>query len=196
MVKARRISTDKSLRAYIIGIALGDGNLSNPNSRATRLRVTCDTRYPRLVRHISTHIKKLLPDNKVSLIARTKTYADISCYSNHWEHLLQWRVGEGSKIKQSVSIPKWIKDNRQYTKHCLRGLLQTDGSRYIDRGYTMVNFTNSAERLARDVFSMMQSLGYKPNLQQFKTANGNVKYTVRLARDTSRFIKDIRYWKA
>lgn len=31
--------------AYIIGVAIGDGNLSNSNGRAVRLRVTCDNKY-------------------------------------------------------------------------------------------------------------------------------------------------------
>lgn len=33
---------DKRNLAYVIGIAFGDGNLSNPNGRAVRLRVSCD----------------------------------------------------------------------------------------------------------------------------------------------------------
>ena len=42
----------KNNLAYIIGIALGDGNLSNPNKRAVRLRITCDTGYPGLIENI------------------------------------------------------------------------------------------------------------------------------------------------
>jgi len=41
------------LLAYVVGVALGDGNLSNPNGRATRLRITCDAKYPRLARKIA-----------------------------------------------------------------------------------------------------------------------------------------------
>ena len=29
---------DRDLQAYVIGLAVGDGNLSNPNGRAVRLR--------------------------------------------------------------------------------------------------------------------------------------------------------------
>ncbi len=47
---------------------MGDGNLSNPNGRAVRLRVTCDLKYPGILERIQLAIKKLLPKNKVSII--------------------------------------------------------------------------------------------------------------------------------
>lgn len=103
------LNPDKELQAYIIGIALGDGNLSNPNGRAVRLRITCDRKYPYLIKQIISSIKKLLPDNKVSIVIRAKTFLDISCYSNYWEKFLGWKVGLGPKHKQNVSVPKWIK---------------------------------------------------------------------------------------
>src|SRR5579862_3288729 len=38
------LNTDRQLQAYVIGVAIG--NLSNPNGRADRLRITCDFKYP------------------------------------------------------------------------------------------------------------------------------------------------------
>jgi DNA-binding transcriptional regulator WhiA len=192
----KRISASKKLRAYIIGVALGDGNLSNPNGRAIRLRITCDGRYPHLAEHIRTSIQELLPDNAVVFVRRTKNYFDISCYSNYWEEILGWRAGKGSKIAQSVSVPEWIKNNRSYTRHCLCGLLQTDGSFYIDRGYSMINFTNSCERLAMDVKEMMASLDYHPNLQKLHYANGRIKYTIRVSRNARQFVRTVSFWKS
>ena len=86
----RQVNSDKKLHAYIIGIALGDGNLSNPNSRAVRLRVTCDKKYPKLYNFVKFSIKKLLPDNKVSIVNKKRNCLDISCYSNKWEKILGW----------------------------------------------------------------------------------------------------------
>jgi len=193
-MKKRRLSNDKKLRSYIIGIALGDGNLSNPNMRATRLRVTCDKKYIKLAHHIKTSIEKLLPENKTSFVDRKKNYLDISCYSNYWEQLLGWKAGKGRKIEQAISVPWWIKKNKHYIKNCLRGLLQTDGSIYNDRGYAMVNFVNHSKNLAQDVALMITALGYKPNTQQLKTKSGT-KYTVRVSKNTKGFIKEIKLWK-
>jgi hypothetical protein len=47
----------KSL-AYIIGVALGDGNLSK-NGGTTRLRVTCDNKYPKIITEITKHLKNI-----------------------------------------------------------------------------------------------------------------------------------------
>ena len=46
------LHADPQLQAYVVGVAIGDGNLSNPNGRAVRLRITCDKKYPALIARI------------------------------------------------------------------------------------------------------------------------------------------------
>ena len=99
------LSKNKNLQSYIIGIAIGDGNLSNPNHRATRLRVTCDKKYPLLIKRITISLQRLLPENKVSIVECKDNCIDISVYSNYLENLLGWQVGKGSKFDQKVSVP-------------------------------------------------------------------------------------------
>jgi hypothetical protein len=48
--RALSLHPDSELHAYVLGLAIGDGNLSNPNGRAVRLRITCDTKYPILIK--------------------------------------------------------------------------------------------------------------------------------------------------
>src|SRR3989344_3229913 len=146
----KRVSSDKNLHAYIVGLALGDGNLSNPNGRAVRLRITCDKKYPKLYKYILKSLQEFLPDNKASLVDR-ETCVDVYCYSNKLEDLLGWKTKGGSKYIQKVRIPNWILRNQQLTKECLRGLVQTDGSIYIDRGYLMVNIVSSISFLAESI---------------------------------------------
>ncbi len=190
----RRFSTDVKLRAYIVGLALGDGNLSNPNGRAVRLRITCDKKYPKLLTHICGSVHKLLPDNKVSRINREGA-VDVSGYSNRWEALLGWEARAGSKFKQKVSIPVWIKKDRVLQRECLRGLLQTDGSIYLDRKYKMVNFVSEIPSLALDVYALIKDLGYKISMQRFLNEFGKVKFTIRIATKTEAFLKDTNLWK-
>jgi len=187
------INQDKKLQAYIIGVALGDGNLSNSNKRAVRLRISCDKKYPLLIEGIIKNISLLLPKNKISIINR-KNCIDISCYSNHWTKLL-WDWNKGPKDIQNVSVPKWIKEDLKLSKECLRGLFQTDGSIYKDRKYLMVNFVNTTPNLSNDVFSMIKNLGYSPNLQKLKQLNGKTKHTIRISKDSEKFIKEIKFWK-
>jgi len=126
----------KETLAYVIGIAIGDGNLSNPNKRATRLRVACDRKYENTIINFVDAIQKVMPLNKVSIQPRKGNCVDISCYSNKWENILGWKVGFGSKYAQNISVPSWIKRNKKYCKACLKGLFETDGSVYEDRTET------------------------------------------------------------
>lgn len=180
--------------AYVIGLALGDGNLSNPNGRAVRLRITCDTKYKNLIKDFCSSIQKLLPENKVSIVKRAKTFCDISCYSNKWENWLGWRVGKGSKYEQKISVPEWIKQNKKFSIECLRGLMQTDGCVYIDRGYKMIGFVTIVPTLANDVISMIIKLGFKVNIYKIKTKT-KARYNIRISKDAEKFIRTLELRK-
>jgi hypothetical protein len=175
-------------------VALGDGNLSNPNGRAVRLRVTCDKKYPKLLNHIKESLQTLLPENKVSLVNKPGCI-DVSVYSNQLSELIGYPWYGGPKIVQDVGVHSWIKADARFTKECLRGLFQTDGCIYKDRGYLMVNFTNAGQRLADDVFFMMKTLGYHPHIQKIYQKKIYLRYTVRLSKNTEAFIKEIHLWK-
>lgn len=189
----KKLSNDKSLRAYIVGLAIGDGNLSNPNNRATRLRITCDKKYPRLLKRIIDALQLLLPENKVSLVKR-KGCIDVSVYSNHLEKTLGWKAKMGSKFNQNVSVPPWIKRKNNYKINCLKGLMETDGSIYSDRGYPAVMFVTVIQKLAKEVHKMMTSLGFKPRLYKIERKNNpyNFKqravYHIRLSKNVSKFL--------
>lgn len=181
------------MHSYIVGLALGDGNLSNSNGRAVKLRITCDKKYPKLCGHILKSLQKFLPDNRVSLVDRKGCF-DVSCYSNKLENLLGWEAKEGSKFKQRVKIPNWILKNKHFTKECLRGIIQTDGSVFRDRKYTHVNVTSNIPTLADSIIKSMNNIGYKPNIQIFKSKTRD-KFTIRISKDVDKFIKDIKLWK-
>lgn len=185
---------NKKVLSYIIGVSLGDGNLSNPNKRAVRLRITCDKKYPRLIENIISEISILLPENKVSIIDRDNA-VDISCYSNKWEEFLGWKAKNGSKIKQMVKVPDWIKNNMTYSKECLRGLFQTDGSIYKDRKYIMVNFTSANYILIRDIKEMLEKIGFNVLIRKVVSKNNKIKYVIRISKNVKEFIKIINLWK-
>ncbi len=174
--------------SYVIGGAIGDGNLSNPNGRATRLRITCDTKYPNIIKNITQAIQEVMPSNKVSIVHKKESCLDISCYSNKWENLLGWTAAGGSKFNQKVSVPAWIKNDKEFTANCLRGLIETDGSVYKDREYLTVNFVTIIPNLANDVMEMIASIGFKPNMQTHTPKVGETKYTIRVSRKAGELI--------
>ncbi len=191
--KPKPLPQDRALLAYVVGVAIGDGNLSNPNGRATKLRITCDARYPKLADKIKEALQRLLPYNKVSVVQKRGNCFDIVCHSNHWEFLLGWRVGKGSKIEQEVTVPAWIKENDEYRILCLRGLIETDGCTYFDRGYPMVMFATAIPRLAEDVKGIIESLGFHPHT--YKVHNGGARYSIyhiRLSKQVLAFLSLVR----
>lgn len=185
---------DKEVASYVVGVALGDGNLSNPNGRAVRLRITCDKKYPYLITKIEEAIRKVAPHNKVGRIDRG-TCLDIYCYSNDWEKLLGWKAKGGSKFIQTVAVPEWIITNKKLYKSCLRGLFETDGSIYKDRGYLTANFVTQIPKLADSVRRMLASLGYEATEHQHNLLSGKTKFTFRIHKKASDFIDDLNIEK-
>lgn len=190
----KSLNGDKRLHAYAIGLAIGDGNLSNPNRRAVRLRITCDLKYPNLINKIFLSLKRLFPDNRVSTVRNKGNYLNISVYSNHLEPLLGWKAAGGSKYRQNVQVPEWILEQKRYVIPCLRGLIETDGAIYLDRGYRMVIFSTIIQELARQTYSMMALLGFNANLYTLaqKPPNAPFKYQVRLSKNVNNFLRIVR----
>jgi len=192
-----RFNPDRNLQAYVIGLAIGDGNLSNPNRRAVRLRITCDKKYPILLKKIKTSIHLLLPQNKVSTVDR-KGCVDISVFSNHLEKILGWYSKGGSKFIQNVSIPNWIKESDNYKINCLKGLIETDGSIYFDRGYKMVMFSTIIPKLAADTVEIIKSLGFYPHLYKIERKNNKYNfnqqpiYRIRISKNVTDFLDLIK----
>jgi len=92
--------------AYIVGVAFGDGNLSNPNGRATRLRITCDSSYPVLAEEIRIVLRKLFPNNKVTdCLSNKDSYFNISVYSNSLD-----------KHMPAMESRTWIKTKTECTR--------------------------------------------------------------------------------
>lgn len=193
------ISKDKELQSYVVGLALGDGNLSNPNKRAVRLRITCDAKYPLLIQKIKNSLQLLFPQNKASISPRKENYYNVSVYSNRLEEIIPWKVNNGTKFKQMARVPDWIKKNAKYKICCLRGLIETDGSIYFDRGYKMMIFATIIPNLAKDFYEMVCSLGFKPHLYKInQKPNEKYKfkqqttYHIRLSKNVSEFLNLVK----
>ncbi len=186
MIKYKNSNT-----AYVIGVAIGDGNLSNSNGRAVRLRITCDNKYPNIQTRIITSLKILLPNNKTSIYKRERNCTDIYCHSNKLENILGWKALGGSKYKQKVRIPTWIFEKKIWIKNCLRGLIETDGSIYKDRAYTYINFTTIIRVLAEDVQLLISKLGFTSTLQSSMQISGKRKYVIRVCKNSLNFIKEV-----
>lgn len=72
----------------------------------------------------------------------------------------------GNKKENQVKVPKWIKEDNDFSRACLRGLIDTDGAIYQDqrenKSYTRVQFKNYSEPLLEDFRQMCEKLNIPP----------------------------------
>jgi hypothetical protein len=55
--------------AYLLGMYLGDGYI-NRMPKCERLRITCDAKYPGIVKEVKQNLRDLMPENKVGVIKK------------------------------------------------------------------------------------------------------------------------------
>lgn len=79
----------------------------------------------------------------------------------------------GNKIKLQVDIPDWIKDNLEFEKACMRGLMDTDGCIFYEchtiNGkkycYPRLSFVTASEPLRDSVFHILNKLHLDPKIR-------------------------------
>ena len=148
--EAHRFSELPGSYAYLLGLYLGDGCLSKHPRGVYKLRIALDAKYRGIVEECSAAIEETNRGNAVNRSLR-KGYVEVYSYSKSWPCLLP-QHGTGKKHLRSVSLASWQRDLvGRWPELLLRGLIQSDGSRFMNTGrgrsYPRYNFTN----LSRDV---------------------------------------------
>ncbi len=100
-------------------------------------------------------------------------------------------IGKDLVYETKTKPVLWVKSNKKASIACLRGLIETDGSIYIDRGYKMVNFVSIIENLAKDVLSIIKKLGFSPKIYKIKKGNA-YRYNIRVSIEVEKFIKIVK----
>ncbi len=152
LVKRTPIDVDlwKQHYSYALGLYLGDGHISLVR-KTYRLRITLDSIYPKVINMAIESLEYLLPDNKVTVHKITNSRAiNVTVFSNRLPKLFP-QHGEGVKHNRDVSLKQWqinIIDHQPF----IRGLMHSDGSRYIRTvgkyQYASYNFTNVSHNIA------------------------------------------------
>ncbi len=116
--------------AEVIGILIGDGGIS-PYQVKISLDLKSDIDYASYVQklfeklfNLKATVSRRIKNSTIEVILSSKTLV---------EFLNRQGLPIGNKIKQNIDIPDWIKNNNNFSRACLRGLLDTDGCVYLDR---------------------------------------------------------------
>ena len=138
--------------AEFIGIMLGDGNIHR-----NTMRITISSEEQEFKEHIKKLFKKLFGIEPK--VYKSKISKSVSIYVNNKELrvlLEKHGLGQGSKVKRNIQVPKWIRANKTFSRYCIRGMIDTDGcTHYHKRDKQLyVSFHNRASNLLMDLQKM------------------------------------------
>ncbi len=178
-----KIRESKKL-AEFIGIMLGDGNIWK-----NRIRIAFDKRNLKYIDYASSLFEKIFRIKLKKEILERTNQAYLYCTNLFVvEELLKFGLMRGNKIQNKIGIPKWIKENKNYSKKCIKGLIDTDGCIYLCKREKQIyiKFTNFNRILLLDFKKLTKNFGYS-----FANAN---KKNVCLYRkfEVAKFIKEIK----
>lgn len=153
--------------AELLGIFMGDGHVGLYQATITTNSVTdlhhaqfASSLISRLFK-ISAPVRKRKGMNACEVVISSKE----AC-----RFLVSQGMPCGSKIRDGVVIPRWIRKNESYKKAFLRGLFDTDGCFYVDihriKGKVYKNagmaFSNRSLPLLKFFKKTLEVLGFHP----------------------------------
>lgn len=153
--------------AEFVGILLGDGHISD-RQWSVSLNSIDDKQYVQFIKRLVETLFHFSP----SFFTRTscKNTVIYGGGKNNILYLLELGLQKGNKVKQQVRVPQWVKDNVDYRKACLRGLVDTDGGIFLHKyvvnrkeyGYKKLSFSNRSLPLIDFAFETLKEIGLHP----------------------------------
>jgi hypothetical protein len=140
---------------YLLGLYLGDGCLSRHARDVYRLRVTLDLSHRGIIRTCAQAMQAVLPGGQRVARVPRKGCCDVSSYWKAWPCLLP-QHGPGKKHERSIVLADWQESRvDRHPEELLRGLIHSDGCRFINTGTNWVNprysFSNHSDDI-RGIF--------------------------------------------
>jgi len=188
--------------AELVGILLGDGGI-RPSQFTIILNAVEDKQYSMYVIEL---IYKLFFYKPSSAIRKgTKTLTLTSSGTELIKYLLAQGLHIGNKVKQQVDVPSWIKENGEYSRWCLRGLMDTDGGIFAHSyvinhkaySYLKTHFTNASMPLLSFVHKTLKDNGFHPKNKQYRkvwlySQVESKRYLELIGSSNERLLKQIR----
>jgi len=148
--------------AELIGVVLGDGHIWQ-YPRTEELSIFSNSNNLGFVERYSNLVEKIFKKRPVRTIHSNKNCIRIRIY----EKYIGKRLGVpiSPRRDKNIKIPRWILDNNQYIVRYLRGLYEAEGSHcvHLPTSTYKLFFSNRNESMLRNVFMLMQKLGFHPH---------------------------------
>ncbi|MFT4892713.1 MAG: hypothetical protein ACI8Z7_000497 [Candidatus Nanohaloarchaea archaeon] len=185
--------------AEFAGMILGDGHIDKHSyNRGDRyisshyLCITLASVEKRIIERAKFLAKKCLDRNFSEEKLNHANALNLKLYGKDLVQALeQAGLSSGDKVENQVGVPEWVKADTEFSRTCLRGLIDTDGSIYKRKeGEKVVYFKNRSKPLLDDFCDMCSDL----NINTSKA--GNHARQVAAQRDVQKFIDKIDPIKA
>jgi hypothetical protein len=101
-----------------------------------RLRITLDSRYPKIIDRTRDAIEVLMPGQRAGTWRRSDNCTEVYLCSKHWPCLFP-QHGPGRKHLRPIRLEPWQEELvKEATEDFVRGLIDSDGCRVVanDRG--------------------------------------------------------------
>lgn len=129
---------DESAYAYLLGLYLGDGNLTRGRGDVYALNLACCDAWPGLISAARDAIAAAMPANKVFAVRKVGCTL-LKSTSKHWPCLFP-QHGPGRKHTRRIELEPWQQAIVQaFPDAFVRGLFHSDGCRVTNR----VRYRNS-----------------------------------------------------
>lgn len=148
---------ENSQLAEMIGIALGDGSIPEDKNH---FRVTLNkSEEPQYTQKVNDLMRNVLYKKPSIYEPKDADAIKLTVYKKEIvDSLVNKGLQPGDKKVNQVYVPQWVKDNKEYTKSCLRGLADTDGSIHVHKANACIRigFKNASEPLMTDFKEMCE----------------------------------------
>lgn len=121
--------------AYVclLGLYLGDGCISAGERRVARLRLSLDAHYPGIIAEARWAIGHVRGEPAGTLV-RPSNCVEVYSHWRHWLCLFP-QHGSGKKHERSIVLDPWQERLVDlWPRGLLRGLVQSDGCRFLNHG--------------------------------------------------------------
>lgn len=119
---------------YLLGLYLGDGSISTHPRSVYKLRITLDTKYPGIIVCAAVAMRAVREGHVWVQRRKRQNCVDVSSYWKSWPCFFP-QHGPGKKQDRDIELTDWqrvLVD--RWPEHLLRGLIHSDGHRFINTG--------------------------------------------------------------
>jgi hypothetical protein len=118
--------------AYLLGLYLGDGCISQHHRKVYSMRITLDSAYPGIIKECCAALESVFPDKTAHRGSRRRSRCvDVSMWSKHWPCLIP-QHGSGRKHLRAIRLAPWQEGIiTSHRKSFIRGLIHSDGTRIV-----------------------------------------------------------------